>query len=216
MRARYLPLLLSAAVTTSLSAQTPDSSGFTVFHGADTVAKEHFVRRRGQLEGWLILAPGTNGGDRTWYRASLLPDGTAPLVEVNVWRANDPERAPAREQVRLIFKGDSVAVDHVSSRGMQTLVVPAARGAIPYVNLSFAWLEQALRRARRVRGDSVAIPFFSLGGGQAVTGMVRRLAADSMALRLGTVEFRFAVDSAGRIVGGGIPAQDVRVVRRER
>ena len=59
------------------------------------------------------------------------------------------------QRARVIFKEDSAAVDDVSSDGMQTRVFGTERGAVPYLNLSFALLEQAVRRARVARrGDA--------------------------------------------------------------
>jgi hypothetical protein len=87
------------------------------------------------------------------------------------------------------------------------------RGAIVYLNLSFALLEQATRRARTLQQDSVAVPFFNLGGGQTLDGTVLRLTADSAAVRLGSVEFRLQIDPAGRIMGGAIPSQSLVVSR---
>jgi hypothetical protein len=44
-------------------------------------------------------------------------------------------------------------------------------------------------------------------------GTVRRIGADSLALELGSVEFRLRVDAGGRLLGGGIPAQGLSFER---
>ena len=84
---------------------------------------------------------------------------------------------------------------------------------MPYLNLSFALLEQALRRAR-VSADTSRVAFFNLGGGQTVTATVSRLGADSLRLNIGNVEYRLRVDQAGRVLGGRIPTQDVVAERQ--
>jgi hypothetical protein len=143
-----------------------------------------------------------------------MPDASAPLIEVSVWRTDDPEGSPARQTTRIIFKDDSVAVDEVSGwTGVRTLILPTSRAAIVYLNLSIALLEQATRRAEAARADSLAVPFFNLGGGQTVTGMVSRQGADSALVRIGTVVFRLAVDGEGRILGGAVPSQGLRITR---
>jgi hypothetical protein len=67
--------------------------------------------------------------------------------------------------------------------------------------------------------DSVKVAFFNLsrsasqGGGATVVGTVARLAADSVSLDLGQIEFRLQVDPHGRLLGGGIPAQRLTFTR---
>jgi hypothetical protein len=122
-----------------------------------------------------------------------------------------------RQQTRIIFRDDSVAVDDVSGHGLVTRVFGTSRGAVPYLNLSFALLEQAVRRDRAVRGKAQAggggVPFFNLGGGQTVSARLDPAAGDSLSLAIGKVEFRLRVDADGRVLGARIPAQDVTVDR---
>jgi hypothetical protein len=54
---------------------------------------------------------------------------------------------------------------------------------------------------------------FNLGGGQTVHGDVRRFAADSVTLTIGTLEYRLRVDGTGRILGGIVAGQDLRLSR---
>jgi hypothetical protein len=180
----------------------------------DTIAVEQFTRQDVELKGHLVRGTGPGTGDRIEYRATTVDDGSAPLVELTAWRSEDPQTAPARETARAIFKDDSVAVDDVSpASGVMTRLFATQRGAIPYLNLSTAWMEQATRRLAAAHVDSLPVPFFNLGGGQTITGLLRRVAPDSTLVRLGTVEFRFRVDSLGRILGGAVPAQGLLITR---
>jgi hypothetical protein len=195
----------------ALAAQ--ESGGFAVLHGADTVAIETFTRQDVELRGRLLrgAAPAR---ERVQYRATLVDDGSAPLVELSVWRGDDPETARARQTARVIFKDDSVAVDDAAGNGgLLTRIFPTQRAAIPYLNLSTAWMEQVTRRLLASPGDSLPVPFFNLGGGQTVTGLARRVAVDSASVRLGAIEFRFQVDPQGRILGGAVPAQGLLILR---
>jgi hypothetical protein len=202
-----LPGLLSLAAVTSLSAQDPsDTLHFTVLRNTDTVAVESFVRTPTEVTGVLML-PGR--GERVWYHLVVAPDETTPLVEVNAWRKADPEQSPPRQRTRVIFKSDSAAVDDMTSKGMATMVFPTQPGALPYFNLSFAFLERATVRAFSLPGDSVAVPFFSLSGGQTVVGSVRRVAPDSALVEIGSVEFHLRVNPKGQVLGGSIPSQQV-------
>lgn len=194
-----------------LSAQ--EAGAFTITRGSDTVAQEQFNRAPGELSAHLTRLAGPTSRERVRYKAALLPDASAPLIELSVWRAEDPEGMPARQTARVIFKDDSVAVDQADGGGVKTLVMPTTRSAIVYLNLSVALLEQATRRVESSHADSVAVPFFNLGGGQTVTGMVSRIGSDSAAIRIGSVEFRFNVDDDGRILGGAVPSQGLRITR---
>jgi len=117
------------------------------------------------------------------------------------------------QRARVIFKEDSAAVDAVTGQGLETRIFGTEKGALPYLNLSFALLEQAVRRSRAGTGSS-AVSFFNLGGGQTVSGTVTSIGADSLALAIGAVEYRLRVDGEGRVLGGGIPAQGVEVERQ--
>src|SRR5207245_8340863 len=79
------------------------------------------------------------------------------------------------QQARVSFKGDSAPVDDISGRGLQTRVFGTERGVIPYLNLSFALLEQAVRRSRAAApGSSVPaqVAFFNLRRGQTLVAKV--------------------------------------------
>jgi hypothetical protein len=204
-------LLLAAAAP--VAAQTAADSGtFVIRHGGDTVATETFSRTETTIAGTLFL----NNSRNTFQRYSLVvaPDATVPLVEVTVREDADSGRAKARlvQRSRVIFREDSAAVDAVIGQRVETLVMGTERGAVPYLNLSFAMLEQAVRRSR-ASGADAALPFFNLGGGQTVSGRISPLGADSLTLAIGEVEFHLRVDEAGRVLGGRIPAQDVIVDR---
>jgi non-ribosomal peptide synthetase component E (peptide arylation enzyme) len=117
------------------------------------------------------------------------------------------------QRARVIFKEDSVAVDEVSDAGLMTRIFGTERGAMPYLNLSFALLEQAVRRSRTMPATD-KIAFFNLGGGQTKSAKISPLGTDSLNLDLGDVEFHLRVDAAGRVLGGRIPKQNVVVERR--
>ena len=209
---RWVLLLLLLAWPGLSSAQ--DAGRFVVTRENDTVAVEEYARDSAGLRGTLVRVTGTDTRERLRYHATVLPDQGAPLLEVSAWRAADPEGMPARQTARVVFKEDSVAVDDVSRwGGVLTRILPTTRAAIPYLNLSTAWLELATRRTAGDRAGSESVPFFNLGGGQTIEGRVWRLGADSTAIRIGTVEFQFQVDSVGRILGGRVPAQRLLISR---
>ncbi len=204
---------LCGALLCTVAPLAGQASTFTTLRGADTIATEEFERADVQLAGSLTRVAG-EARERVRYRATLVEDQSAPLLELTAWRAGDPEESPARQMVRVIFKDDSVAVDDVSRwGGVGTRLLPTRHAALPFLNLSTAFLELATRRLAQSGRDSLTAPFFNLGGGQTVDGTLRRISPDSTALRLGPVEFRFAVDGAGRILGGAVPSQQLTITR---
>ncbi|MGH7519300.1 MAG: hypothetical protein ACREOC_17850 [Gemmatimonadales bacterium] len=221
-----LCLLLAAPGTAAAQAtaaapatgQVEDSGTFLVRRGADTVATEEFSRSGVALEGRLLFKTQKFLSER--YRVIVAPDGTVPLVEVTVRNGPDSGAAQAKftQRTRVVFRDDSVAVDDMSGRGLKTLVLGTERGAMPYINLSFALLEQAVRRARTLGAGGAEVPFFNLSGtdrqsGQTIRGKVTPVGPDSLAVAIGSVEFRLRVDAEGRLLGGEIPAQRLSVER---
>jgi hypothetical protein len=205
---------LLTGIPTVLSGQAVADSGvFMVRHGGDTVATERFIRTPAKLEGTLAILNAKRTSHR--YTAVVAPDGTLPLIEVTVREGVDTGRVKARivQRARVIFKEDSAAVDEAGEAGLMTRVFGTEEGAIPYLNLSFALLEQAVRRTRMPNGSS-QVPFFNLGGGQTLKARISPLGSDSLKLDIGDIRFHLRVDGAGRILGGRIPVQDVVVDRQ--
>jgi hypothetical protein len=206
---------LSLLLVPSLAvAQTVSDSGtFIIRHARDTIATEQFTRSETKLEGTLYIKDKNKTNQR--YMAVVAPDGTLPLIELTIREGTDSAGRKARvtQRARVIFKEDSVAIDAVGGDGLQTRVFETDRGAVPYLNLSFAMLEQAVRRAR-LSPDTWQVAFFNLGGGQTLTARVSRLGADSLRLDIGNLQYHLRVDQAGRILGATIPAQDVVAERR--
>jgi hypothetical protein len=208
------PIALMLALPASAAGQAASDSGtFVIRHASDTVATEQFARTATNLKGTLAIRDKKKTNQR--YTAVVAPDQTLPLIEVTVREGTDSADRKTRvsQRARVIFKEDSVAVDAIGGDGLQTRLFQTERGAVPYLNLSFALLEQAVRRAHAAP-DSTQVAFFNLGGGQTLTARLSRLGADSVKLNIGNIEYRLRVDAAGRVLGGRIPAQDVVVERR--
>ena len=137
------------------------------------------------------------------------------MIEISVREDADSGRIKARllQRARVIFREDSAAVDAVIGQALSTHVLGTEAGAIPYLNMSFALLEQAVRRSRAGGTGSRQVPFFNLAGGQTVSGTLTPVGQDSLTLAIGDVTFRLRVDPEGRVLGGAIPQQDVVVDR---
>ena len=89
----------------------------------------------------------------------------------------------------------------------QTRIFGTEVGAVPYLDLSFALLEQALRRARAANGGS-QVAFFNLGGGQTLMAKLSKLGCGLLRLDIRDTRIHLQVDSNGRLLGGRIPVQN--------
>lgn len=211
--AALLLVIMLAAPAMAEAQMASDSGTFVIRHARDTVATERFTRTPTHLDGTLAIhnAKNTSQG----WSAVVAPDATLPLIEVTVREGIDSGGMKARvvQRARVIFKEDSAAVDAVGRDGLVTRIFGTERGAIPYLNLSFALLEQVVRRARAI-SPSPEIAFFNLGGGQTLSATLAPLGSDSLSLSIGDTQFHLRVDPVGRVLGGRIPAQDVEVERR--
>ncbi len=211
---RSVVMVVGALLVLPGPALGQEQGGFAITRGPDTVALERFTREDVEIKGSLTRVAGAAARERVRYRAVLVDDQSTPLIDLSAWRADDPEESPARQTARVIFKDDSVAIDDAGRQhGVYTRVFPTERAAVAYLNLSTVFLEQATRRSAQTGRDSLVVPFFNLGGGQTVTGTVRRFDRDSVAVRIGTVEYRVRVDAVGRILGGTVPSQGLVITR---
>ncbi|MDQ3427544.1 MAG: hypothetical protein M3477_06900, partial [Gemmatimonadota bacterium] len=181
LRALLLGFLVTLLAPPPLHAQAAADSGtFVIRHSGDTVATESFARTETSLRGTLAIKNLRSTSQR--YSAVVAPDLTLPLIEITVREDADSGRVKAKlvQRARFIFRDDSAAVDAVIGQNIQTRVFGTQRGAIPYLNMSFALLEQAIRRARSLPGGLAEIPFFNLGGGQTVNARLSPNGADSL------------------------------------
>jgi len=213
IRALYSLLLALAAPAAAHAQAVSDSGTFVVRRGKDTVATEQFVRTATRLEGTLALRNAKRTSER--WTAVIAPDATLPLIEVTVQEGSATSGAKARitQRARVIFKEDSAAVDDLGGGGLQTRLFGTQIGAVPYLNLSFALLEQAVRRARAT-DDPSQVPLFNLGGGQTALAKLSRTKSDSVQLEIGDVRYDIRVDATGRLLGARILSQGVVVERR--
>lgn len=203
-------LRLTAFLTLLPAALAAQQGSFAVVRGTDTVAAETFTHDSAGMTGTLVRGLAANR-ERIKYQVTEV-GGIIPMLELAAWRGDDPDEVKARQNVRVIFKEDSVAVDEANDKnGVSTRLFETRKNAVPYLNLSTAFLELATKRA--AKQDSAAVPFFNLNGGQTITGTVKRLSPDSVSLSLGNILFRFKVDAAGAILGGAVPSQGLTIVR---
>lgn len=186
-------MLASAGVVVAVScsqAEKPLDSGrrYTSITYTDTTF-ESFGRTDQAITGVLM----ERLGDSVRFRIHTNPDALVSVVDVTLHPATSRGEGP-----------------HTRRFGMP-------KGTMPVMGSSVAFLEQLLRRARVVGGDSVSIPVMMVGAQASLDVLtVIRNGSDSVVLLTPdgnlAAALHFAVDSTGRITGGVIPVSGTRIM----
>ncbi|MGI8509812.1 MAG: alpha/beta hydrolase family protein [Gemmatimonadaceae bacterium] len=188
--------------TRATPAQTTGS--FIVRQGSDTIAVENFERSSSRLHG-VVEA---RGGAKGEYTATIAPSELISRLEI---LGSTPNGQSTSRGV-LTFVGDTAFADIGQGKTQQ---VATQQGAMPWINLSFAFAEQLVRRARVIGGNQVKIPIFVVQGGRTLSATVSKLGGDSLAIDLSDAVLNVHVDPSGRLLSGAVPTQRVTVQRVE-
>lgn len=199
---------LAAAVFVS-SAQASTRGAFVMIAAGDTVALERFERVDARVSGVVLFKPAQL---RTEYAIQLNADQSAASMTLDAWRSTDLPTAAPLQSAAAEFVGDSV-ITHIN--GGARMAFPSSAGAVPYLNPSMLLFEQVARRGLAMRRESAGVPMFMVAGGKTIEAVVTRASADTVVLSLGGLEIRLAMNAAGDVTGGAIPAQGVRIMRAE-
>ena len=205
---RCFTLFLPAALAAPVAAAQAQVRTILLLTATDTIAVEQVTRGPGRLEGDLLF----RGGNQRWHYVATLGAGEEVTALDNEFRtATDTAGSPARQRARLVFAGDSV---FVTIEGATTAPqrLGTARGALPFLNPSFALVEQAIRRRLRPGADTLAMAFFAVAGGQTVPVKIDRIGHDSVVVTLAGAPVRLAIRPDGAITGGAVPDQGLRIV----
>ena len=141
------------------------------------------------------------------------------VTGVLVSQLGDSVRFRIRTRPDALVTGVDITLHPASNRGegLRTTRVGMPKGTLPVMATSVAFLEQLLRRARVVGGDSVSLPVMVLGA-QASLDVLTMIAngSDSVVFvgRDGKLanSVHLAVDTQGRILGGLIPISGTRIL----
>lgn len=198
-------LALSVTLPASLRAQGMERTVFLVRQGSDTLAVETTTRDARRAEGSLWLrTPRVRIGQGLALGDSGLVTRLSSALGLGVGGDSAVRRAD------LTFFGDSAVARVEGAPGAPPgpdVRMKAAAGAIPFTNLSGLSLEQILRRARAIGGDTARVPVLLMTGGRVLVAEVARAGADSATITIAGTVFRARTDGEGRLLGGAVPAQ---------
>jgi uncharacterized protein len=202
---------LGGAAADPATAQAAQQSAFVLLVGSDTLAVENVARTPTRLEGDLV---GRATG-RALYSLRLGPAATVEEMTLRAWmpgRVGDD--APAQD-VQLTLAGDTVQLDVTGAAGTRTERLATRSGALPYVNPSFALVEQVLARSRALGDDGNVVPLFFLAGGQTLDATVTWVTRDSATIVIGGTEMHAVVRGDGSLLRAAVPAQGLTVTRTD-
>jgi hypothetical protein len=180
--------LVAAASCSKAERQLDSGRQYRSITYTDTTV-ESFGRTDRAITGVLIEGL----GDSVRFRIHTNPDALVSMVDFTLQAATSRDEPP-----------------HTRRIGMP-------KGTMPLMGSSVAFLEQLLRRARVVGGDSVSIPVMLIGAQVSLDVLtVIRNGSDSVVLVTPsgdlTNALHLAVDSTGRITGGVIPLSKTRIM----
>lgn len=187
---------------------TVEAGTFVLEQGGNPVLTERFTRGADRLEAEFTVP----GQGRVAYTLVLGPDATVARMEGRAYPPNDTTPV---QRFTAEFRGDSVFSRTAEGDSVRTARTATQPGAVPYLNPSPSLMEQVLRRARALGGDTVRVPVLVIGGGaqSTVPATVTFVPPDSARIVLGPAELRVRTDDAGRLLGGTVPAQGVTIER---
>ena len=207
MRSFTLILSTAALAAPMASAQAPVRT-ILFLTATDTIAVEQVTRGPGRLEGDLLF----RRGNQRWHYVATLGSAEEVTAFDNEFRAaTDTAGSPARQRARVVFAGDSVFVT-AEGAATEPQRLGTTRGALPFINPSFALVEQAIRRWLRLGAGAFPMAFFAVAGGQTLSARIDRVGSDSAVVTLAGSPVRFAIRPDGTIIGGTVPEQGLRIV----
>jgi dienelactone hydrolase len=175
----------------------------------DTLYVEHFTRSVTQLTGELLV----KGQPRQVYTSTLLPDGRLGAMTLVAYPPGTGADAAPMVTAKVALDGDTaVATQEMNGRTAPAQRIPSRAVAQPIMNASIAQVQVMLDAVRRTKAATGMATVFLAQGGRTVDVSFANLTTDSVAANLGAVWW-LKLDAQGRIVRGGVPAQNLLVTR---
>ena len=203
-----IALTLTGTAVAALAQPAPSAreerGALAIALGSDTLAVDRFIRTSVGHQGWLT----TKDTGRIEYFVAIAPGELVTSVTVAAWPPGAATDAEPMQRLTIELRGDTAVAQTVAG----TQRVPTKFGAVPLLNNAMSLIEIFTRRARST-GGSGEYAALALSGGVTLPARVTSLGVDSMLFEVAGQPHRLAVDAVGRILGGAIPAQGLRIIR---
>lgn len=202
--ALFLAALVPVTTPLVAAAQEPERTSFYLLLQGDTIFEERVTRTPSQLNG--EFRDRLRGAHVT-YAATLDGAGLITHLELRTFRTVGDT---AGEPASLTIQGDTATLR--AGQGTPNSIA-GVTGAVALLNPAVGFMEQLVLRARSLGTDPASVPVFILGAPQPFPGTVHKLGADSVRVQYAGASIDLAVSPTGRVLGGVIPAQGIRIVR---
>ncbi|HSU15101.1 DUF2911 domain-containing protein [Longimicrobium sp.] len=209
LRGTLAAALVACAASRAGAQAQGETAAFVVTLGSDTLAVEKYTRTGDRLEGQMVSrSPRTTVRS---YTAVLNPDGSVQRMEMT---SSQPGSGQPAVTAAAQFTADSAFTRVQRGDSVYSFRIAAPR-AVPLVNLSHVFYEQAMMQARAMRRDTVTLALVPIGANQSYPMLVSAVGADSMRLANVAGVQRVATDARGRLLGlNGIESTAKFIVHR--
>ncbi|MBL8996607.1 MAG: alpha/beta fold hydrolase [Gemmatimonadetes bacterium] len=199
---------VGALLSSPLAAQGGGrSAAILILRGSDTLVVERVQRSDGGVTAEIAI----QGQPRIALRYTLGADGMIPAATFTVRGAGSAPDAPPLQSGTLEFKGDSALLAITAGGNTRNIRVATRAGALPIMNNDFVVLEQAVRIARAKGVTRLTVPLFALSNAQTIDGTLELVGGDSARFTVAGNVTETAIDAAGNVTGGVLPAQGMRI-----
>jgi hypothetical protein len=147
---------------------------------------------------------------------------TRTITGMLIEKSGDTVRFRIHTNADALVSNVDLTLHPSSQRGQRpaTRIVTMPKGTLPLMQNSVAFLEQYLRRARTVGGDSVSIPVMLVGASPELEVLTLvKIGADSVMLLGPDMKsengIHLALDAQDRIAGGVMPLSGARITRAD-
>jgi dienelactone hydrolase len=182
---------------------TPERASFYLLLRGDTLFEERVNRTPTRLSGEFR---DRLRNVRVAYDASLNASALVTHLDLQTFRSS---QGPG-DSATFTIDGDSIVAKIGSAAPAK---IPSTTGALAIVNPAVGFIEQIVLRARAIGANPAPVMIFVIGGPQPLAGTVTRVGTDSVRVQYAGATMDLAVSPNGRVLGGAIPAQGIRIVR---
>jgi hypothetical protein len=154
-------------------------------------------------------------GVRSHLTVAVADDERVTGATLRNFRLAQPDSEPISTLV-VEVAGDTVRGELTRpGQGTQRAAFPTGPGAVVYLETASATVEQVLRRARAMGGETATVPVFDLLNARTTPAVVRWARADSAVVTYGDVEVHATMSEDGSLLEYRVPALNAHATRLE-
>ena len=202
-------LIIAAPVLGAQPAPTIRTAAILLLQGSDTVVVERFTRSVQALTASVAV----RAQPRIDLRFEIGADHLIPTTTFTVFGPNAPADAAPLQRGVLTLRSDSATLVIDAGGSSRTIRVATRPGALPLVNNEFLVVEQAVQIARARGVRTLTLPVFALSAAVTLDATLELIGSDSARFTVAGNVTEVAIDAAGQITGGRLPASSgIRLV----